>query len=89
MRTTNISSVKGFFEFQELITQSEQPRMEAELRALSLRIPVESHDILERFSQRWGDSKSSLAASLLEVALNDLEHTERQEQAQKARGAAL
>ncbi len=73
MRTNNHGSIKDLFDFEEYLVPQYDARLESELRSLSLRIPVESFNVLDQFAQRWGGTKSSLAAQLLETALNQLE----------------
>lgn len=46
-------------------------------RPLSLRLDNVAHTHLESLAERWGYSKSGLAARLLEVSLNEIELLER------------
>jgi hypothetical protein len=81
------STVERLFNEHELNDLSEQ--YEAELRPVSARIPMESYAILEAFAARWGQSKSSLAAQLLETALDELDLLRSVLESNKAREAAL
>jgi hypothetical protein len=81
------STVERLFNDYEINDGGEQ--YEAELRPVSARIPIESHVILEAFAVRWGRSKSSLAAELLEASLDELELLRSGLELKKAEGAAL
>jgi predicted DNA-binding protein len=87
MRTNNHHTTQEFFNFQENIVPGLDERIEAELRPVSARIPLESYKTLEHFAERWGFTKSALAAQVLETALGELEllqYTHEQQEAQKA-----
>ncbi len=64
------TTVKQLFESYEDSEFSD--RYEAELRPVAARIPLESYEVLEQFAVRWNQSKSALAAQLLESALDEL-----------------
>jgi predicted DNA-binding protein len=89
MRTNNHPTTQEFFNFQENIVPGLDERMEAELRPVSARIPLESYKTLEYFAERWGFTKSSLAAQVLETALGELDLLDRAREHKEAQKAAL
>jgi Zn-dependent peptidase ImmA (M78 family) len=66
-------SVQELFNFYENVLPPGFEAQERDLRSISARIPSGTYEELERLSERWGVSKSALAAQLLQTALEEIE----------------
>lgn len=69
-------NVQELFNFYENVVPGVDANAEQDLRSVSARIRLGSYEELGRLSERWGVSRSALAAQLLETALNELEMRE-------------
>lgn len=61
----------------------------AELRSISCRVPDVDFQYLGTLSEKWGMSRSALAALLISTALNQIDLREQHLKEEKARQAAL
>jgi hypothetical protein len=86
-------TLQGLFNYYENVYPSGAVVHETELRSISARISAGNHDYLAALSEKWGMSRSALAAQLLEAALNEIElrDTAKQQKDEhvKAQSAAL
>jgi Zn-dependent peptidase ImmA (M78 family) len=66
-------AIQELFNFYENVLPPGYEIRERDLRSVSARIPASAYEELERLSERWGVSRSALAAQLLQTALNEVE----------------
>lgn len=67
------NSLQDLFNFYENVYPSGVVVHETELRSVSARITASNHEYLGALAEKWGMSRSALAAQILEAALNELE----------------
>jgi Zn-dependent peptidase ImmA (M78 family) len=82
-------SVRQLFDYHDRTDLFGISTPEVELRSVSARISQGNHEYLGDLAERWGISRSALAAQLLETALEEIELHDEGEKQRKAQEAAL
>ncbi len=86
-------TMQELFNFYENVYPSGAVVHETELRSISARISAGNYEYLSALAEKWGISKSALAAQMLEAALNEIElrdsAKQEQDEREKAQQAAL
>jgi hypothetical protein len=81
--------IQQLFDYHERVLPPGLEYQGTELRSVSARIPAGQSDYLGELAERWGISKSALAAQLLMTALNEIELRDAGLEQNRAKAAAL
>jgi hypothetical protein len=81
-------SLQGLFNYYENIYPSGAVVYGIELRSVSARISAGNYEYLGALAEKWGMSRSALAAQILEAALNEVELRDAGKQQDDAREKA-
>jgi hypothetical protein len=89
----NFHGIDELFNFYERVVPPGWTFEDEELRSISARIPLGSFEYMGELAEKWGMSRSALAAALIRTALNEIELRQDQEaqraEREKAQRAAL